>query len=274
MSKFEVAFEDVFQSLQNSYPNTRKILHCITNYVSAEAVANAVLACGGSPIMADSPDEVDDVTSICDALAINIGTPSVSKFAAIELSYKIAIQRKIPIIIDPVGCATTRYRLNFLHSLLSLGSPTLIRGNANEIFALLNGDSPKVGIDSIGSIENVKEIALALALKHHCIVVVSGKIDFITNGIQVYRIHNGHENMSRITGMGCALTAITGLFLAHLPSNPIEAALIATAFFGYCGEIAGSRTNALGSFYTHFWNELSTLNPLDQIGGFRIESIS
>ena len=50
------------------------LVHNITNYVTVNDVANVLLACGGSPIMSDEPDDVEDITSICVGLNINIGT--------------------------------------------------------------------------------------------------------------------------------------------------------------------------------------------------------
>ena len=40
------------------------LVHCITNYVTVNDVANAILACGGSPIMSDDIDEVSQIASI------------------------------------------------------------------------------------------------------------------------------------------------------------------------------------------------------------------
>src|SRR5699024_12065772 len=50
------------------------LIHNITNYVTVNDVANVLLACGGSPIMADDLGEVEEITSICGGLNINIGT--------------------------------------------------------------------------------------------------------------------------------------------------------------------------------------------------------
>ena len=57
--------------------NLRKnvpLVHNITNYVTVNDVANVLLACGGSPIMSDEPEDVEDITTICGGLNINIGT--------------------------------------------------------------------------------------------------------------------------------------------------------------------------------------------------------
>ena len=50
------------------------LVHNITNYVTVNDVANVLLACGGSPIMSDDIEEVEEITSICGGLNINIGT--------------------------------------------------------------------------------------------------------------------------------------------------------------------------------------------------------
>ena len=50
------------------------LIHNITNYVTVNDCANILLACGASPIMADEIEEVEEITSICSGLNINIGT--------------------------------------------------------------------------------------------------------------------------------------------------------------------------------------------------------
>ena len=60
----------LFQNVRDKKP----LVHNITNYVTVNDVANILLTCGGSPIMADDSGEVEDITSICQGLNINIGT--------------------------------------------------------------------------------------------------------------------------------------------------------------------------------------------------------
>lgn len=63
-------FEQIFESVRQKSP----LVHCITNYVTVNDCANMLLACGGSPIMADDPGDAVEITSICGGLTINIGT--------------------------------------------------------------------------------------------------------------------------------------------------------------------------------------------------------
>ncbi len=46
---------------------TTPLVHCITNYVTVNDCANALLACGGSPIMADDIDDAPATTRGVDA---------------------------------------------------------------------------------------------------------------------------------------------------------------------------------------------------------------
>ena len=59
--------------IQNVRKNT-PLVHNITNYVTVNDVAKVLMTCGGSPIMTDEPVDVEDITTICGGLNINIGT--------------------------------------------------------------------------------------------------------------------------------------------------------------------------------------------------------
>ncbi|HPY90369.1 MAG TPA: hydroxyethylthiazole kinase, partial [Lentisphaeria bacterium] len=50
-------------------------MHHLTNLVTVNDCANAVLAIGGSPIMAPCQREVGDMAGLSRALLLNIGTP-------------------------------------------------------------------------------------------------------------------------------------------------------------------------------------------------------
>ena len=64
-------------ALKNALDNVRQttpLVHSITNYVTVNDCANALLAIGASPIMSDEPADVEDITGVCGGLVLNIGT--------------------------------------------------------------------------------------------------------------------------------------------------------------------------------------------------------
>lgn len=88
---------------------TAPLVHNITNYVVMNTTANALLALGASPVMAHAVEEVEEMVSLARALVINIGTLSATWVEAMLRAGKEARQRKIPVVLDPVGCGATQF---------------------------------------------------------------------------------------------------------------------------------------------------------------------
>lgn len=57
--------EQVLKTMLENVRAKTPLVHNITNYVTVNDVANVLLAAGGSPIMSDDADDVEDITSIC-----------------------------------------------------------------------------------------------------------------------------------------------------------------------------------------------------------------
>lgn len=66
------------------------LTHCITNVVTVRDCANSVLAVGGSPIMANAPEEAEEIVSIANSLVINIGTLTTEQIKTMKKSAKQA----------------------------------------------------------------------------------------------------------------------------------------------------------------------------------------
>lgn len=244
-------------------------VHCITNYVTAGSVANFILALGGSPIMASGVNEVEEVSAICDSLVMNLGTLEENTIPAMILAGKKAAGLGHPIILDPVGVGSSGFRLKTALSILSQVPVTVIRGNGTEIRILTEAGGPSCGIDAAFSdragTENWKEkaqIAGSLAKRWNCIVAVTGEIDLVTDGERICRVENGHPWMAKITGSGCMLDGLLGVWLgamAAVCTDTLPAFFItcqALSAHGIIGELAYDRTKKaggnLGSFYQYF----------------------
>ncbi len=234
------------------------LIHNITNFVVMNNTANALLSLGASPVMAHAIEEVADMASIASALVINIGTLSENWIKAMKLAIKTAASRKIPIIIDPVGAGATKFRTETLKDLFAIANPTVIRGNASEIMALIDTNIKTKGVDSSQSSDSALNAALALAKEYNCIVVVSGVIDIITDGEKNIFIENGDLMMPKVTGLGCTATALTGAFCA-INHNYFEACANAMAVMGICGELAVKISKGPASLQMNFLDKLFTL---------------
>lgn len=234
-------FAAIFENVRKTCP----LVHNITNYVTVNDCANIVLACGASPIMADDIGEVAEITALCAALNINIGTLNSRTIDSMLLAGKTANELHHPVVFDPVGAGASRLRTDTARRLLDEVRFTVIRGNVSEIKTLAAGSGTTKGVDADVADrvteENLDEavaFAKAFAAKTGAVVAITGAIDIVADGKTAYCIRNGHAMMSSITGTGCQLSAMTAAFVAANPEKPLEAAAAAVCAMGLAGELA------------------------------------
>ncbi len=251
----------------------KPLVHNITNYVVMNYTANALLACGASPVMAHAAEEVEDMVSLAGALVLNIGTLSLPWIEAMLKAGKRANALDVPVILDPVGAGATRLRTDSAKKLLEKVSIQVVRGNASEILSLAGEktESRTKGVDSIHTVDEVTEPAMILAKELKTILAITGAVDLITDGEKVYRVMNGHQMMGNITGTGCTATAMIGAFLA-VDSNPLEAATTSLAYFGLAGEKAAAKAFAPGSFQIALLDSLYEMEEEELKAGARIQA--
>ena len=242
-------FAEQFANVRTKSP----LIHNITNYVTVNDCANMVLACGASPIMADDAAEVEDITTICGGLNINIGTLNSRTIESMLKAGKKANALGHPVVLDPVGLRTeTAYRL------LDEVRFTVIRGNISEVKTLASGAGTTKGVDADvadrvteENLDGAVAFAKAFAAKTGAVVAITGAIDIVADGAKAYCIRNGHPMMSAITGTGCQLSALTAAFLTANPGQPLEAAAAAVCAMGLAGEIAHARLTPLDGNATY-----------------------
>lgn len=231
--------------------NVRKnvpLVHNITNYVTVNDVANILLACGGSPIMSDEPEDVEDITSVCGGLNINIGTLHQSSIEGMLLAGKKANELGHPVLLDPVGAGASRLRTDTALRIMKEIKLTVIRGNISEIKTLAYGSGTTKGVDAdvadAGTEETLND-AIAFvknfARKTSCIIAVTGAIDLVSDGEICYVIRNGRPEMGKITGTGCQLSGMMTAYVTANQEKPLEAAASAVCIMGLAGEIGWSR---------------------------------
>lgn len=228
-------FKQIIEDLQSVKP----VLHHITNYVTAGDCAGIALAAGASPVMADAPEEVADITAGSDALVLNLGTVSQDRKKAMEIAAAAASENKIPVILDPVGVMSSRTRLDFALKLLKDHKITVVRGNYSECRALLQEEAQERGVDNLctpdqaDALKTVKETAQ----KYNCVVAMTGQVDYISDGLHALMINGGHPLMTRITGAGCMTTTVVAACVA-VADEKLEGAMLGLIIMGQAAELA------------------------------------
>ena len=239
-------FAEQFANVRTKSP----LIHNITNYVTVNDCANMVLACGASPIMADDAAEVEDITTICGGLNINIGTLNSRTITSMLLAGKKANQLGHPVVLDPVGAGAFR--------LLRDVKFTVIRGNISEIKTLASGAGTTKGVDADvadkvteANLDSAVAFAKAFAAQTGAVIAITGAIDIVADAEKAYCIRNGNAMMSSITGTGCQLSALTAAFVTANPGHPLEAAAAAVCAMGLAGETAHKRLTPLDGNSTY-----------------------
>ena len=188
---------------RNDLRETAPLIHCITNPIAINDCANGILAVGGKPIMAEHPDEVEEITCIAGALGVNIGNITDARRTSVLTSAKAAKTAGVPISFDAVGVTCSALRRDLTHTLLREACPEILKGNDAEIRAIAGAHFESRGIDVLrtNTAETI-EIAKMLASTLHCVVLVTGKTDIITNGETTELCENGTPRLSLVTGTG------------------------------------------------------------------------
>jgi hydroxyethylthiazole kinase len=247
----------------------RPLVHHITNYVTVNDCANITISAGASPVMADAHEEVCEMVTFAGALVLNIGTLNRGQIESMILAGGMANDRKIPVILDPVGAGATRFRTDTALRLLDELKVTILKGNAGEIGVLAGAEAQVRGVDSYGVTGDLVKIAQHFAKRAGMTVVVSGATDIVTDGRRILLVENGHPMMGSISGTGCMAASVTGAFAA-VTDDPVMASAAALAAFGIAGEKAAAGARGPYSFKTALFDEMAALRPEDLASGARI----
>ena len=163
------------------------VLH-YTNEVTINDCANITLALGASPLMSYSDEEVEEIVSIASSVVINIGTMNSNRLDLFVKAGKAANKFNKPVILDPVGVFATKTRTDFTNKLLNEIKFDVVKGNIAEIKFIGGFDVRGQGVDSFDDGEDISEVIKKVAKKLGCIVVATGKVDFISDGNTVIKI--------------------------------------------------------------------------------------
>ena len=239
------------------------VIHCITNNVTINDCANAALAVGASPIMADAPEEADAVTAHAQALVLNIGQLSPRKLEAMLRAGEQAGRMGIPVVLDPVGVGVSALRTSAVRQILETVRIAVLRCNQAEAACIygMHPDTRGVDSDRALSLADSESLARGLAARYRCTVALTGATDLAANPFHLYKLEGGHPMLSRVTGMGCVSTVLCACYAAAADDN-LLAAITGLGAISAAGEIAFAEAGqrGTGSFHIAVIDALSRMD--------------
>lgn len=257
-----------FASILRHVEETKPLIHCITHPITMNDCANLVLAVGASPNMASHPEEAAEFVSLASVLAVNLGNIADDRMEGMRRAAARANELGIPILIDAVGVSCSTLRRRFAHDFIEMYRPAVIKGNSSEIRALCGLDSHGSGVDA-GAADAVTADTFAAAAEafgayaaaHQAVVLASGPVDVVTDGVRACGIANGTPVLAKLTGTGCMLGVLTAVYMSA--RKPWHAAVLAAAAMGIAGEQAAAESKGMGSFHIGLFDAISNVTLAD-----------
>lgn len=245
------SFHALFYRVHSAAP----LVHCITNPISINQCANAILAVGARPITAEHPREVWEITATAKALLLNLGNITDARMKSIEISAKAASELVIPTVLDLVGAACSDLRRDFATDLIRRHPPTVIKGNYSEIKAVCTPEYKSSGVDADKALmpDDIRRSAAMLSQMSSSLVLATGKTDIIANGKRTLYLHGGSSRLTTVTGTGCMLGALCAAYLTA--ANAEDAAVAACILLAACGKNAETDLGS-GSFSLNLMDNL------------------
>lgn len=264
-------------SAQRTVRSHNPLIHCITNPISINDCANAVLAVGAQPIMAEHPQEAAAITRSAAALLVNLGNVTDARLESIMISGGEAHESGIPCVIDLVGVGCSLLRLQFARKFVGNLHPAIVKGNLSELMAFAGTPSRAEGVDAGDRLtpenqERILDQLSRLARRTGAVVLATGETDAVTDGAHTVLLKNGVPLLSRVTGTGCVAGALAAAYLSA--ASPMAATALAVSVLGIAGELAAEQARGTGSFRVAVMDALSTLDEETFSARLRAEPVS
>lgn len=241
----------------------KPLIHTITNPISINFVANAILSQGALAICAEHPLEVYEIVNCSNSLSLNLGNITDVRIKSIEIASKSANKKNIPIVLDLVGIAISNLRYDFAKNLIKNYKYNVIKGNSSEIKKILGLPSKPKGIDAgkedeinkNNFFEIIKEASI-FSKENNTTLLITGKEDVLISKDVYYIIENGTSTLSKITGTGCVLGALIATYLSAF--TEVEACITSLLILEISAELCDCEN--LGSFYVNLMDNISTIS--------------
>ncbi|EGE81968.1 thiamine-phosphate pyrophosphorylase [Blastomyces dermatitidis ATCC 18188] len=243
----------------------RPLCHNMINFVVANFAANVAIAIGASPIMSGYGPEAPDLAKNGGSLLINMGTLNNESLDNYLQALRAYNAEGNPVVFDPVGAGATDIRRKATKQLLAGGYFDLIKGNESELIQVYGkARGNQVGVDSGPSTLNPEEKAKLvkdLARRERNIVLLTGSVDYLSDGERTLAIGNGHQFLGHITGTGCIIGTMAASFLAVHRSDKLLAVFASLLLLEIAAERAAMKdgVHGPGTFLPAFIDELFTL---------------
>ena len=115
----------IFQEIKRKRP----LVHMIPNAVTASLCADGLSGLGARPLMAAAAEEMPDIIRQAEACVVNLGQPDTRKLHVAKAAIEEVAKLAKPLVLDPVGCGASQFRLEAVQKLLQMPWQGIVTGN-------------------------------------------------------------------------------------------------------------------------------------------------
>lgn len=258
--RFREEMKNLYEKkFENHYP----LVCFLTNYATVLDLVDMCIHSGGSPVLTDEISEAHEMVeySHSNAVVMNFGTINREYLDLMTMTGKTANRVNVPVILDPAAITASSFRKYAINHLLSEVQVSVLKGNLGEIKFILGYETKSKGIDSFEDEEGAEKYCIELANKLNTVVVMTGKVDIITDGKRTAKISNGNARLKKICGAGSSVASIMATY-SGLTNDYFLSATLGAAIMGVASEIAEERMDektGIRSFKTFVHDAVSLL---------------
>ncbi|KAF8253981.1 TMP-TENI-domain-containing protein [Wilcoxina mikolae CBS 423.85] len=245
-------FSAEFKRISVEVARKKPMVHHITNNVVKNFSANVTIAVGASPIMSEDMSELSELAEYNGALVLNMGTSGKDARPLLLSAVTASNARGNPVIFDPVGAGATTLRKETTRLIVSSGYCDIIKGNESEIRTVFGDDSIRQrGIDSSSTSSSEDLLAnarlvKALARRERNIIVMTGVVDYVSDGEHTFALSDGHFFQGDVTGTGCSLASVIAAYVANNRGLKLMAVLAAVSAYNAAARAAAESSDEAG----------------------------
>lgn len=264
----QISIEDL-ASILNLQKEKEPLIHCISNLVTMDDLAQAIMCYNGKALITHSIEEASEITSKSKGLLLDLGNLDGNRVEAMEKSLKIAERYNIPVILDVIGIDRSVFRRNVAIKFLTRYKIDVLKGELSEIKRLGNS---KISIEDdkfkriiLKQDATVRKELRSISKTYKSILVITGEENYITDGFSEFFVLNGEEIFSKIYSINSILTGLISVGISSVKnrSEKFKAILVAVMTFGISQELAVEKMvigDGLATLKRYLLDQISLIN--------------
>ncbi|GAB6168034.1 hydroxyethylthiazole kinase [Clostridium carnis] len=253
----------------NLQEKKQPLIHCISNLVNINDLAQGILGYNGIPIIANGVEEVNEITSKCNGLLLNLDNLDSNEVETMEKALRVASRKGLAVILDIVGIDISFFRRETALRFLTRYKIDVVKGNLSEFRVLMDKGSALEDSEFLKGKLNqnlkVKNELRKLSRRFRSILVIDDEERYITDGFSEFLVEGYHKNFKKVTGTNFILGGLIAVAIASAKDRQqmVQGTLVAVMTMGVSEKLTlqrKRRNKGLETLKRYLLDEISLID--------------